>query len=248
MGEALPMGDTAHGIRILYEDNHLLVAVKPGGVLSQSDGSGAVDMLTLLKAYVREKYSKPGRVYLGLVHRLDRPVGGVMVFARTSKSAARLSAQMRARKIGREYVAVVSATPMPLADTLRGYVKYNPATGAVVVSQQPGAGREARLQYRVLEQNSQRGESLLHIRLETGRKHQIRAQLAAAGWPIRGDRRYGGIASHGEGLALFAYRLSLQHPVRDEWMQFDASPPPLAVWRPYIGVWRKSVPTWEVGR
>ncbi len=238
----------AQDIRVLYEDNHVLVAVKPGGVLSQADGTGGADMLTQLKAYIREKYHKPGRVYLGLVHRLDRPVSGVMVFARTSKSAARLSAQIREREMEREYLAVVAANPTSAAGTLRGYIAQDPASGLTTVSHTAGQGQEARLQYRVLRWDSQRGEALLHIRLGTGRKHQIRAQLAGAGWPIVGDRRYGGPARDDGELALFACRLGLRHPVRGEYLQFAASPPPLAVWMPFADIWREAVPGWLRGR
>ena len=144
------MADPGGGITILMEDNHLLAAVKPAGVLSQSDGSGAPDMLTLLKAWLKQRYDKPGNVFLGLVHRLDRPVGGVMVFGKTSKGASRLSAQIRERSFGKEYLAVVAGRPEAAEGTLRDRLYKDPLTGTASSSQQGEPGKEAVLHYRQL--------------------------------------------------------------------------------------------------
>ena len=174
---------------ILYEDNHVLVAVKPPNMLSQADRTGDMDLLSLLKDYIREKYHKPGNVYLGLVHRLDRPVGGLMVFARTSKAAARLDAQMREHEMGREYLCVAMGEAEDKF-TLTDYLIHDPISNKETVCEadQKG-GKLAILHGRCIE--SREGTSLCGIRLETGRKHQIRAQLSNVGLPLWGDNRYG---------------------------------------------------------
>ena len=202
------------GVGILYLDNHLLVAVKPPNMPSQADASGDLDMLTLMRAYVKEAYGKPGEAFLGLLHRLDRPVGGVMAFARTSKAAARLSEQFRERRVERVYLAAVRGDPEPEA-VLMGLVEQ----------------REAVLSYRCIHRGAPL--SLLEVRLQTGRKHQIRVQLSQAGLPIWGDARYGG-GKPGEQIALFGARIALTHPVTREEMTFEASPPetqPWTIWR-----------------
>ena len=231
-------------ISILYEDNHLLVAVKPCGVLSQSDGSGAPDMLTLLKCYLREKYAKPGNVFLGLIHRLDRPVGGVMVFARTSKGASRLSEQVRTRRFEKEYLAAVSGVLGPPEGTLRGFLTKDDATGSVSVSEEGTEGKEAVLHYRVLSHSAKPDGTLLLVRLETGRAHQIRAQLAHTGHPIAGDTRYGGRADANGGFGLHACRRGFFHPVSGEKLVFVAPPPDAAVWHPHRTVLEAGIPAW----
>ena len=212
----------AMALDILYEDNHVLVAVKPCNVPSQADSSGDMDMLSLCKAYIKEKYQKPGAVYLGLVHRLDRPTGGVMVFARTSKAAARLSEQVRCRAMQKTYRLRTANGPADesgiLVDTLQkgadGMVRAVPADT-------PG-GKYAELSYQVLERMPG-GGSVCEVTLHTGRAHQIRVQFASRGWPLAGDARYG---SGGRQLALWAYRLSFLHPIRKERMTFTAPVPP----------------------
>lgn len=214
-------------IPVLYEDNHLLVVVKPANLPSQADSSGDEDLLSLLKAYIARKYEKPGQVYLGLVHRLDRPVGGVMVFARTSKAAARLSAAFREHVQDRRYLAVVEgrfSEPLVLEHSLC----KDAATGMVrvVAPTAPGA-KAARLISRPLA--GQQGLTLADVQLFTGRAHQIRVQHAAAGHPLWGDMRYGhGVP--GRQIALWAYRLVLEHPTRHERMHFAARPPEAGVW------------------
>lgn len=208
-------------IDVVYEDNHLLVVVKPQGRLTQSDATGDLSLQEECKRYLKEKYQKPGEVYLGLVHRLDRPVGGLVAFARTSKAASRLSEQLRSRRMKREYLAVVEGEGIPAEGALCDWLLQND-DGLVrtVPPETPGA-REARLHYRRL--GARQGTSLLHIRLETGRKHQIRAQLSGLGFPIRYDMRYGR-GERGRNIALFGAVLRLEHPTRKEEMVFTVSP------------------------
>ncbi len=209
------------GVTIVYCDNHVLVAVKPPNMPAQADASGDMDLLTLMKAYVKEAYQKPGAAYLGLVHRLDRPVGGLMAFARTSKAAARLSEQLRAHTMEREYLAVARGDA-PEAARLEG-----------LIEREDGPPQPAALSYRCLARAE--GLSLLHVTLETGRKHQIRIQLARAGLPIWGDARYGG-GKPGEQIALFAARLSLVHPTTREAIGFTAERPERFPWSAFGAV------------
>lgn len=214
-------------IPVLYEDNHLLVVVKPPNLPSQADSSGDADLLSILKGYIAEKYHKPGAVYLGLVHRLDRPVGGAMVFARTSKAAARLSEAFRAHAQDRRYLAIVEgnfSNPLELTD----YLVKDGRTGMVraVAPDAPGA-KQARLISRPLAQRN--GLTLTDVQLFTGRAHQIRVQHACAGHPLWGDMRYGHGAP-GRQIALWAYRLVLEHPTRREALRFSARPPRSGAW------------------
>ena len=206
---------------ILYEDNHVLVAVKPPNMLSQADGTGDMDMLSLLKESVRMRYRKPGNVYLGLVHRLDRPVGGLMVFARTSKAAGRLSAQLQEHEMGREYLCVAVGEAEDKFD-LTDYLIHDPIKNREVVCEADRkGGKLAILHGRCIDRRS--GTSLCAIKLETGRKHQIRAQMCAAGLPLWGDNRYGsGIP--GQQIALWGYKLTFEHPVTHEVMTFHSLP------------------------
>ena len=206
---------------ILYEDNHLIVAVKPPNMLSQADQTGDADILTLLKEYIRERYHKPGNVYLGLVHRLDRPVGGIMVFARTSKAASRLAAQMREHDMGREYLCVVTGKVQD-EFTLTDYLIKDELKNRVVVCEADEKGAKlAILHGRCIDRRE--GTALCAIRLETGRSHQIRVQMSNIGAPLWGDNRYGpGIP--GQQIALWGYRLRLEHPTTHEIMTFHAMP------------------------
>ena len=177
-------------MRILYEDNHLLVVEKPPRMPVQSDNSQDTDLLTLLKADIKERYNKPGLVFLGMVHRLDRPAGGVMVFGRTTKAASRLSEQIRDRTFEKEYHAIVIGTPTEPKGTLRNFLRKNTRTNNVeVVAPGVTGAQEALLTFQVAAEKA--GLTLLKIQLETGRSHQIRVQMAAMGTPLFGDMRYG---------------------------------------------------------
>ncbi len=198
-------------IELLYEDNHLLVVVKPPGVPSQEDATGDPNMLTRMKAYIKAAYQKPGEVYLGLVHRLDRPVGGIMCFARTSKAAARLSAQLKSGAFKKTYLAVAEGTT-PVSGVLTDYLYKVEEENHVYAADEntPGA-KFAKLAYRTLATRD--GLSLVEIELFTGRSHQIRVQFAEAGFPLWGDHRYGRGKSR-ENIALFAARLKIEHPTK----------------------------------
>ena len=214
---------------VLYTDNHLLVVVKPAGVLSQADRTGDDDLLTQGKRYIKQEFSKPGRVFLGLVHRLDRPVSGVMVFARTSKAADRLSRAFRERTIEKRYIAVVEGMLTGSGEREDWLVKGHGRVRTVEATH-PGAKRAA-LRWRGLGQRN--GRSLVEVDLLTGRPHQVRIQLAALGHPILGDLRYGARDEFdGRNLALHAYRLGFEHPVRKEPMCFAAMP--LETWRGFF--------------
>ena len=209
-------------LKVLYEDNHLLVLEKPYGIPSQSDDSGDADMLTMAKAYIKEQYNKPGDVYIGLVHRLDRPTSGVMVFARTSKAAARLSEQVRGREFEKTYLAVLTAVPEPERGELRHWLAKDGVAHVARITQ-PGApgAKEAALTYEVLA--VQEGLCLVRVQLLTGRFHQIRAQFADIGCSVYGDMKYGPRNVKAP-LALHACRLCLTHPTRKERMCFDSQP------------------------
>ena len=196
-------------LHVLYEDNHLLVVEKPANVPVQADISGDEDLLSRCKAYIKEAYHKPGDVYLGLVHRLDRPVGGVMVFARTSKAAARLTVQFQNRQAKKHYVAIVSGRPQP-KDTLTDWLLKNESTNTTAaVPEGTDGAKRAVLSYRTLARAG--GKALLDVSLETGRPHQIRVQLSSRGMPIEGDMRYNPAARPGTQIRLWAYALTIQH-------------------------------------
>ena len=218
-------------VAVLYEDNHLIVAIKPAGVLSQADGSGKPDMLTILKQDIKVRYDKPGQVFLGLVHRLDQPVSGVMVFARTSKAAARLSEQIREHHVAKYYLAVIHGCPDKQTGTLQDRLVKNPATGQVSLAA-ADLGQTAWLDYQVIESLADKKLTLLVIRLGSGRGHQIRVQLASRGWPIVGDHRYGRPITKDEPSepALFACLFGLDHPVSGQRLNFHADPPAQMPW------------------
>ncbi len=209
---------------ILYEDNHIIVVVKPQNVPTCEDESKDKDMLTIIKEYIKEKYDKQGNVYLGLVHRLDRPTGGVMVFAKSSKAASRLSEAMKNGDFDKRYYAVLVGTPKEEQAVLRHYLKKNAINNMVYVSQPTIAGAKyAELDYNILEKVD--GLSLADVRLHTGRSHQIRVQMNAIGTPVYGDMRYGGEKAKKGNLSLWAYYLSFSHPVSKERLVFRVQPP-----------------------
>lgn len=216
-------------IKPVYEDNHLLVVVKPQGKLTQSDETGDLSLQDECKQYIKEKYQKPGEVYLGLVHRLDRPVGGLVAFARTSKAASRLSEQLRVHHMEREYLAVVEGEDLPARGDLRDWLLQGEDGLVRVVPEETPGAKEARLHYERL--GVREGTALVHLRLETGRKHQIRVQLSHLGYPIRYDMRYGH-GERGRDIALFGAVLRLTHPTLKKEMTFTACPENPA-FRPY---------------
>ncbi len=208
---------------VFYSDNHLLAVYKPAGLLVQGDETGDVCLLDLAKQWVKQRYQKPGNVFLGLVHRLDRPVAGLMLFARTSKAGARLSEQFRAGSVRKVYLAVVEGKKPPPAARLIHHIERQGRHSRVVHRPTPKS-REARLSYRRLDSAGSR--SLLEIELETGRKHQIRLQLAAIGCPILGDCRYGAVeALSARQIALFAHQLTIVHPIRHDALTWCAPLP-----------------------
>jgi len=202
-------------IEILYEDNHCLAVHKPAGLLAQGDRSGDPTLLEAVREYLRRRHGKRGRVYLGVVHRLDRPVSGVVLLARTSKAAARLAGQFRHGTVRKTYVALVESPPPAASGILEHHLRKEPRTNRTRVARagEPGA-RLARLRYRILATHP--GGTLVEVSPETGRPHQIRVQLAEVGAVIVGDLRYGSRRPLGASIALHASRLEFAHPTRRE--------------------------------
>lgn len=209
---------------IIYEDNHLLVVVKPQGIPVQKAESSNDDFQSMLKDYLKRKYDKPGNVFLGIVHRLDQPVGGVMVFAKTSKAASRLSEEIRQNLWKKQYLAVVDGVPKEKKAVLEDYLVKNEEKNEVYVSKKgdPKA-KFARLSYETLE--SKNGRSLLKITLETGRAHQIRIQLSSRSLPIVNDHKYNKNSKNISDIALWAYSVEIIHPVTKENLVFSKEMP-----------------------
>lgn len=208
---------------VIFEDNQILVAVKPQNIPTQEDSSKDEDFLTQLKNYLVKKYNKPGKAYLGLVHRLDRPTGGVMVFAKTSKSASRLSEQIKTDEFEKTYFVVVNGTPRLKQTRLTNYLKKDEKNNKVYVCTQLEEGAKlAVLDYQVLE--SKNNLSLVKVELQTGRSHQIRVQMASIGCPVVNDTKYGDVKARGN-LALWATILKFNHPVTKNRLTFKVIPP-----------------------
>ena len=224
---------------ILFEDNHLLVVEKPENLPVQADASGDADLLTVCKAYIKETYHKPGEAYLGLVHRLDRPVGGVMVFAKTSKAADRLTAQFKDRTAHKRYVAIAEGFAPASAECVDWLKKDERTNTTRVVPEGTDGAKKATLRFRTLAREN--GTSLLDVELFTGRPHQIRVQLSSRGLPIVGDMRYNPNARPGTQIRLHAYTLTVQHPTLKEPMTFWSIP----AWREYPAA-LKVLPAHEV--
>ena len=218
-------------LNVIYEDNHIIVVEKPVNIPSQGDKTKDLDMLTLVKKYIKEKYNKPGEVYLGLVHRLDRPVGGVMVFAKTSKAAARLSEQVRVKEFKKKYLVIVDGKMEKEKDTLEDYLLKNERLNiSKVVKEGTKNSKLAKLDYEVLKYDEKTDLSLLKINLHTGRHHQIRVQLANSGHSIYGDQKYG-TRGRGKQICLWAYELSILHPTTKQRMTFKALPEEKGSWK-----------------
>jgi len=201
----------------IYLDNHLLVVSKPAGLLVQKDNTGDPSLYDLAAAYLKSSFQKPGNVFLGIVHRLDRPVSGVMVLARTSKAASRLSDEFRRKQVEKRYWALVEGTP-PSEGRLVDWIQRKDVTSFV---SDPSSGQKAELSFRVIRQFDT--TALLEIKLDTGRHHQIRVQLAHIGFPIIGDFRYGSrISFPRKAIALHARSIKIKHPVRNETVCFSA--------------------------
>ncbi len=209
-----------NGVEILYEDNHVLVAYKPRGILAQADGKNLPDMLTILKNYLKEKYHKPGNVYLGLVHRLDLNTAGVMVFAKTSKAAARLSLDIKEHRFEKRYLAIVEGH-ISEDGSIKSFLQKDAKQLKAIISPN---GQEANLDYRVIKNDYLNNSevSYVDILLKTGRFHQIRAQFSAIGHPIFGDTKYGSKNSLSkEAFPLEAYHLGFYHPITKDWLIFE---------------------------
>ena len=208
-----------NNLNILYEDNHIIVVVKPYNVLSQGDDTNDKDMLTIIKEYLKEKYNKPGNVYLGLVHRLDRPVGGVMVFAKTSKAASRLSEEVRTNHVHKNYLAIVHGKTLD-KEVLIDKISKDEKTNNSYIDLENG--KESILSYTTLYYDKEKDLSLVDVDLKTGRHHQIRLQMSNRGFPLYGDQRYG--LGEKDQIKLFAYKLKFIHPVTKEEMEFKYLP------------------------
>lgn len=223
-------------LNVIYEDNHIIVVEKPVNIPSQGDKTGDIDMLTLVKRYIKEKYNKPGEVYLGLVHRLDRPVGGVMVFARTSKAAARLSEQVRNKDFKKKYLVIVDGKFEKNKGTLEDYLLKNEKTNtSKVVKEGTKNAKLAILDYEVLKYNEEINLSVVKVNLHTGRHHQIRVQMANAGHSICGDQKYG-TRGRGKQICLWAYELTILHPITKEEMTFKVLPEFIGGWKQLDGI------------
>ena len=202
-------------MNIIYEDNHLLVVEKPINIPMQEDDSKDPDFLTLCKEYIKDKYNKPGNVYLGLVHRLDRPVSGVCVFARTSKAASRLSKQVQDHTFKKQYLAVVEDNGLKDADHFEDYLLKDSKTNTVTVNPK---GKLAILDYEILKRKD--NLALVKVDLKTGRSHQIRVQFSSRNHSLWGDQRYNKNAIVGQQIALHSYSISFNHPISNELLHF----------------------------
>ena len=218
-------------LNVLYEDNHVIVIEKPVNIPSQADKTGDEDMLSIVKHYLKEKYQKPGEVYLGLVHRLDRPVGGVMVFAKTSKAAARLSEQVRTKQFEKQYLVVVDGKMEPEKGVLEDYLLKNERKNiSRVVEQEAKNAKLASLDYEVLKYAEDINLSVVKVNLHTGRHHQIRVQFASRGHSLYADQKYG-TRGRGKQIALWAYQLSFYHPISKQKLTFQVLPKMEGTWK-----------------
>ena len=210
-----------NNLEILYEDNHVIVVVKEPNILSQGDATGDKDLLTMVKEYIKVKYNKPGNVYVGLVHRLDRPVGGVMVFAKSSKAASRLSESIKKHSgFDKKYILVCEGKFKEKEGTFKDYLEKLESGNTIVTSKDKG--KESILNYKVLDYNPDKNLSLVEVELITGRHHQIRVQFSSRNHTLYGDSRYGKYT--GENICLYAYKLEFIHPTLKSKMSFEKKP------------------------
>ena len=207
------MHSTKDTLEILFEDNHLLIVNKKSGDIVQADKTGDKPLSEVVKEYIKEKYNKPGDVFLGVIHRLDRPTSGIIIFARTSKALERLNKMLRERNVSKTYWAVIKNNPKNTKDTLIHFLKKNPKNNKSTVFKKEAEGsKKAILHYTIIK--NLKNYSLLEIDLETGRHHQIRAQLSFIGSPIKGDLKYGASRSNKDGsIHLHARKINFTHPV-----------------------------------
>lgn len=223
-------------LKVLYEDNHIIVVEKIPNIPSQADKTNDIDMLTIIKNYIKVKYDKPGEVYLGLIHRLDRPVGGVMVFAKTSKAASRLSEQVRSKIFKKQYLVIVDGELEKKSDVLEDHLLKNERKNmSKVVDKKTKNAKLARLEYNVIKYDKELNLSVLKVNLYTGRHHQIRVQLASRGHSIYADQKYG-VRGRGKQICLWAYSLTIQHPITKEEMTFVNVPEKISSWKILEGV------------
>lgn len=221
---------------VLYEDNHLMVVNKEPGEIVQGDKTGDEPLVETLKRWLKEKYGKPGNVFLGVVHRLDRPVGGVVVFAKTSKALTRLNEMFRKGEVHKTYWALTRNKPTLPAARLVNWITTVEKTNKSTAHARPAAGaKEAALSY--AHRASSDRYHLLEVNLETGRKHQIRVQLSAAGMPVKGDLKYGDKRSNPDGsISLLARRIRFEHPVSHEMIDITAPLPPDKLWQAFADI------------
>lgn len=218
-------------LNVLYEDNHIIVVEKIVNIPSQADKTGDIDMLTIIKDYIKQKCNKPGNVYLGLVHRLDRPVGGVMVFAKTSKAASRLSEEIRSKQFEKKYLVIANGKFNDNTGSFEDYLLKNQDKNmSRVVKPDTKNAKIAKLDYEVIKYDSDLDLSVVKINLHTGRHHQIRVQLSSRNHSIYGDQKYGG-RGHGKQIALWAYSLKIIHPITKSEMQFELLPKKEGSWK-----------------
>ncbi|MDE6382740.1 MAG: RNA pseudouridine synthase [Paramuribaculum sp.] len=220
-------------MQVVYEDNHIIVVDKRPGEIVQGDKTGDEPLVETVRRYIKEKYQKPGNVFCGVVHRLDRPTSGLVVFAKTSKALARLNEMFRRGEVRKTYRAITRSIPTPPEGRLVHYLTSVERNNKTYVSATPKAGaKEAALTYRVIGHSDR--YHLIEVNLETGRKHQIRAQLSAIGCPIRGDLKYGDKRSNPDGsISLQAYRIEFEHPVSHNHIDLTASLPDDPLWKAF---------------